>query len=200
MPKKISHIVERSGRKPGDPDIEIPVAEDIASVPGSPVREVDVSYYSRVHPLEAEPVAKSADREWAWSVYTDEISAYRKQHNQRDRPHVDAAAASGDREPTGTPEPAGDVTEEIRRKARALGFGEVGFTKFDRRYVYVSKKRWVKFEHAICLAYEQEYERTQSAPSLEAEGPHFDTYRIMVKAGLELADHRENAVFCVSVD
>ena len=189
MPKKVSHVVKRPGRKPGDPEVEIPVAEDLVSVPGSPIRETDVSYYSRVHPLEAEPVAKSADREWAWSVYSDEVSEYRKEHNERDRPHVDAAQASGDLEPTSTPEPGRNVTEEIRTKARELGFGEVGFTKFDRRYVYVSKKRWVKYQHAICLAMEQDYEATQTITSIEAERAHFGLYEKMGDLGLQLIDH-----------
>ena len=46
--------------------MEIPVAEDLATVPGIPVREKDVRYYSRAYPLEAQFVEKSA--EWEWSV------------------------------------------------------------------------------------------------------------------------------------
>ena len=102
---------------------------------------------------------------------------------------MDAAQASGDLEPTSTPEPGRDVTEEIRTKARELGFGEVGFTKFDRRYVYVSKKRWVKYQHAICLAMEQDYEATQTITSIEAERAHFGLYEEMGDLGLQLIDH-----------
>ena len=29
MPKPISHVVRRPGPRPGDPDVEIPVAEDL---------------------------------------------------------------------------------------------------------------------------------------------------------------------------
>jgi len=52
-----------------DPDIEIPVAEDLITVPGSPVREGDISVYNREYPLEAHFVENSADREWLWSQY-----------------------------------------------------------------------------------------------------------------------------------
>ena len=47
MPKPISHVVRRPGPRPGDPDVEIPVAEDLVTVPGHPVREADISFYSR---------------------------------------------------------------------------------------------------------------------------------------------------------
>jgi hypothetical protein len=62
-------------------------------------------------------------------------------------------------EPTVEPVPGKDVTEEIKAKARDLGFGEVGITRYDRRYTFKYKKRWIKFEHAICIAFEQDYER-----------------------------------------
>ena len=64
MPKAVHHVVKRPGRKDGAPDVEIPVAEDLVSVPGSPQREVDVAFYSREYPLETQNVEKTADREW----------------------------------------------------------------------------------------------------------------------------------------
>ena len=39
------------------------------------------------------------------------------------------------------------IIEKIRVKARELGFGEVGFTRYDRRYTFKVKKGWVKFEY-----------------------------------------------------
>ena len=44
--KKVSHIVTRPGRITGSSDAEIPVAEDLATVPGVPKREKDLSFYS----------------------------------------------------------------------------------------------------------------------------------------------------------
>ena len=145
MPKAISHTIKRRGKHSGDGDVEIPVAEDLVTVPGIPVREKDVSYYSRVYPLEAQFVEKSADREWEWSVWSDELTEFHKNHHERNRSFVDAAESSGDLEPTGRAEPGKDLTEEIRTKALGLGAGEVGFTRLDRRYVYASKKHWVKY-------------------------------------------------------
>ncbi len=189
MPKTISHVIKRPGSRPGEPDVEIPVAEDLVSVPGAPVRDKDVSYYSQVDPLEAEPVTKSADREWAWSAYPAEVARYMKGHNARSRPLVDAAEVSGDLEPTGKAGPEKDLTTEIRHKARDLGFGEVGFTRLDRRYVFASKKSWVKYEHAICLAMEQDYEATQTICSIGAEHAHFGAYEKIGALGLELIHH-----------
>ena len=189
MPKAISHTIKRRGKNPGDGDVEIPVAEDLVTVPGIPVREKDVSYYSRMYPLEAQFLEKSADREWEWSVWSDELTEFHQAHHERNRSFVDAAESSGDLEPTVEAEPGRDLTEEIRTKALELGAGEVGFTKLDRRYVYASKKHWVKYQHAVCLAVEQDYEQTQTIASIEAEHTHFGTYEKIGALGLELVDY-----------
>ncbi len=188
MPKRVSHVVKRPGRLHGRPNVDIPVAEDLVTEPGIPQREIDVSFYSRVDPIESQNVEKAADREWVWTVYTDEVREYREQHDRNNKPLVDAAAVTGDIEPTAPP--AGrDLTEEIRTRARELGFGEVGFTRYDRHYTYVSKKRWAKFDHAICIALEQDYAQTQTIPSLEAEYAHFGTYEIEGALALKLGDY-----------
>ena len=189
MPKKTHHVVTRPGRVHGDADVDIPVAKDLATVPGIPQREKDVSFYSRVYPLESQNIEKSADRDWVWTVYDPEMYEYRKHHEAVTKPLILASEVSGDVEPSATAQNGHDVTEEIRTKARELGFGEVGFTRYDRRYAFASKKSWVKFEHAICLAYEQDYVQTQTLPSMEAEYAHFGTYEIEGALALDLADH-----------
>ena len=187
MPKAISHIVRRPGRKHGDADIEIPVAADLTSVPGIPLIDADVSFYSRVEPLKSQAVEKSAEQVWAETIYTDEVAEYKKGHYTRVKPLIAAAATSSDLEPTAEPVPGKDVGDDIRQKARELGFGEVGFTRYDRRYTYVSKKSWVKFNHAVCLALEQDFDQTQSIPSIEAEYAHFGSYELAGALCLELA-------------
>ena len=189
MAKALSHTVKRSGRKDGDPDIEIPVAEDLATVPGIPQKPVDVAFYSREYPLENPILETAADTEWASMQLTGEIDEHRKAHEERMEPLIQAAVVSGELEPTGTPAPGEDLTEDIRRMAREMGFGEVGFTKYDRRYTYVSRKRWAKYEHAICLALEQDYYQTQTLPSLEAEYAHFGTFEIQLDLCLKLAEY-----------
>ena len=188
MSKQVSHSVKRPGRVVGDPDVEIPVAEDLATVPGIPLRQVDVSFYSRIEPLESQNVEKGADRDWVWTVYEDDVAEYIKGHDERMKPFIETALVSGDVEPTGATENGHDLTDDIRLAARELGFGEVGFTRFDRRYVYESKRRWVKYPHAICLALEQDYDQTQSLPSLEAEYAHYGTYEIESEKADKLAE------------
>ncbi len=185
----VHHVVTRPGRLHGYPDYDIPVAEALVTVPGTRKNDEDVSFYTRVDPLESQNIEKAADREWVWTVYTPEIYHYREEHDKVNQPLVDAAAVSGDIEPTGTPDHGRDYTDELRLKARELGFGEVGFTRFDRHYAYQSKRRWIKYEHAICLALEQDYWQTQTIPSLDAEFAHFGTYEIEGAMGLELAAH-----------
>lgn len=188
MTKTVNHVVTRPGRKHGDTDVQIPVADDLTTVPGIRQRDADVSFYSRVYPQETQNIEKAADRQWVWSVYSEETLQHRKRHDELNEPLVDAAAVSGDLEPMGTPT-GENVTDAIRLKARELGFGEIGFTKFDRRYTYTSKKRWVKYEHAVCLALEQDYVQTQSLPSMDAEFAHFGTYEIEGALLLDLADY-----------
>ena len=68
MAKAINHVVTRPGRRLGHPEIEIPVAEDLTTVPGIPLKENDLSFYSRVYPQETQNIEKAADREWVWTV------------------------------------------------------------------------------------------------------------------------------------
>ena len=188
MPKPVHHVVKRPGRTHGSPDVEIPVAEDLVSTPGIPRREVDISFFARAEPLESQDITKSADRRWVWDVFSEEVAEYRKGHQERNKPSVDASAVTGEIEPT-VPPVERDVTEEIRTKAREFGFGEVGFTRYDRRYVFSAKKRWAKFDHVICLSWEQDYGPTQTLPSLESERAHFGVYETSGPKTLELADH-----------
>jgi len=103
--KKVKNVVRRPGRIHGDPDVEIPVPEDLATLPGIPKRENDVAFYSRTYPLESQNIEKVADREWVWTVYTEDVLKYRKEHDERNEPLVNAALVSGDIEPTGEAEP-----------------------------------------------------------------------------------------------
>ena len=189
MVKSISHTVKRPGRRAWDTTIEIPVPADLATVPGIPLRPVDVAFYSREHPLESQAVDHSADRQWAVVHQSRDIDDFRKAHDERMEPMYQEGLVSADVEPAGTPVEGEDLTAGIRHFARELGFGEVGFTKHDRHYTYSGKKRWAKFEHAICLAYEQDYRMTQSGPSPEADQARFETYEFEQAGCLKLAEY-----------
>ena len=181
MPKKtIAHSVTRPGRKPGDPNITIPVAEDLKTVPGIPSRERDVSFFSREYPLENMALEESASAEWAGEIQKSkapEARMFFEEHEARMEPIVDWIQSSGELMPTSEPD-GEDVTEAIRKKALDLGYGEVGFTRNDRHYVYQSRKSAMKrgLPNAICLALEQDYVKTQTIPSMDAEDTHFGTY------------------------
>ena len=189
MVRTISHMVTRPGRGPGDPNVDIPVPADLATVPGIPQRPVDVAFYSREHPLESQAVDHSADRQWAVVHQSHDIDEFRKGHDERMEPMYQEGLVSADVEPTGSPVDGKDLTEDIRQFAMELGFGEVGFTKHDRHYTFTGKKRWAKFEHAICLAYEQDFRMTQSGPSPEADQARFETYEYEQAGCLKLAEY-----------
>jgi ferredoxin len=186
---KIGHQITRPGRNPEDEPITINVPEELLTVPGVPQAPADVNFYSREYPLESQNIDLTADREWVWTVYTHEVLEDRKIHDRLNGPIVAAALNTGDIEPTSEAVPEKNVTEEIKARATQLGFGEVGITKLDMRYIFKYKKSWAQYPHAICIAWEQDYEPTQTAPSIEAEGPHFGVYRIMGAVALDLADY-----------
>ena len=189
MVKLLSHTVKRSGRLSGDPDIEIPVAEELATVPGIPQNPADIAFYSREYPLETQAIEKSADRQWALANQSRDFDDFREGHDERMKPMYEAALVSGEIEPTGTPVPGEDLTEDIRRLAREMGCGEVGFTRYDRRYTFAGKKRWAKYEHAICLAVEQDYVKTQTGPSPDSDIARFETYEVEQEICLKLCDY-----------
>ncbi len=188
---KIGHYVERPGRKAKDPSVNIPVAEELETIPGIPIHHQDVEFYSREYPLEFINIVERAPQDWA-NQLEDSNPDTREIHNEHRRlnkPLIEAARRTGDIEPTDMPT-GEDVTDKIKAKARQLGFGEVGITKYDHHYTYESKKSWVKkYPHAICLAYEQSYESTQSIPSVAAEIVHSSTYRTEGAVSLDLADY-----------
>ncbi len=185
---KIGHNVTRPGKKLGEPPVVIAVPEELESVPGIPQHPEEVDWYSKEYPLESHNVENRAYRQWVDTV--SDIRALRREHEGLNRPWVTASRTSGDINPTVEPVPDKDVTQEIKQKARELGFGEVGTTVFDSRYVYTSKRNLIRYDlpNAICLAMEQPYEDTQTAPSGPAEAAALATYRREGEAGLELAD------------
>ncbi len=185
---KIGHYVERPGLKPKDAPVTIPVAEELESVPGIPQNPADVDWYSREYPEETQQVEYTADREWANTVLTPEAKEFKELHEKVMEPIYKRIRVSGDIEPTAQPT-GEDVTEKIKAKAQELGYREVGIVKYDHRYTYKSVKHFVKYEHAICLMMEQDYEQTQSAPSMDAEHGHFGTYEMQGIAGQRLADY-----------
>ena len=189
MVKPLSHTVKRHGRLPGDSDIEIPVAKDLATVPGVPQNPTDVAFYSREYPLETQAIEKSADRQWALANQSKDFDDFREGHDERMKPMYEAALVSGEIVPTGTPVPGEDLTDDIRRLAREMGCGEVGFTRYDRRYTFAGKKRWAKYEHAICLAVEQDYVKTQSGPSPDSDIARFEAYEVEQEICLKLCDY-----------
>ena len=184
---KIGHEVVRPGKTLSEAPITIPVPEELETVPGIPLNLRDVDWYAKEYPLETMNITERASRDWANTLRDGhvEMREIRKEHDKLNRPLIMAARRTGDQEPT--VEPTGeDVTAQIKEKAIQLGFFEVGITAYDHRYTYQSKKDWVKFPHVICLAYEQDFEPTQTIPSIDAEIVHSSTYRTEGAASLEL--------------
>ena len=53
---KVGHVVVRPGRKAGMDPVEIPVPEELETVPGIPMVSKDIYFFSREYPLLREQV------------------------------------------------------------------------------------------------------------------------------------------------
>ena len=186
---KIGHEIVRPGYKYGDAPMTIPVPEELETVPGIPIKDREVDWYAREYPLESINYTERASRDWANNLRDEhaEMREIRKEHDKLNRGLIIAGRMTAEMEPTA--EPTGeDVTELIKNKAHQLGYLEAGIASYDFRYEYQSKKGFTSLPHAICLAYEQDYEPTQTIPSIDAEIVHSSTYRTQAAAGLELGN------------
>ena len=187
---KIGHEVVRPGKHLGDDPITIPVPEELETVPGIPLNNREVDWYAREYPLESINFTERASRDWSNALRDThvEMREIRKEHEKLNRGLVLAGRATKRMEPTA--EPTGeDVSQKIKDKARELGFLEVGITAYDPRYEFQSRKGFNELPHAICLAFEQDFEPTQTIPSVDAEIVHSSTYRTQAAAGLELGTY-----------
>ena len=187
---KIGHEVVRPGVRLGDPTYTIPVPEELATVPGIPLDDRQVDWYAKEYPLESMNITERSSRDWANGLRDQhaEMREIRKEHEKLNRALIMSARATADIEPTA--EPTGeDLSDAIKEKARELGFIEVGITYFDHRYTFSSKKEHTTYyPNIICLAYEQDFEPTQTIPSVDAEIVHSSTYRTEGAAALELGN------------
>ncbi len=187
---KIGHKVVRPNKNFGGESVTIPVPEELETVPGIPLNNREVDWYAREYPLESQNRSERASRDWSIELRDrhPEMREIRKEHDKLNTNLVVAGRLTADMEPTA--EPTGeDVSTMIKDRARQLGYIEVGFTAYDPRYEYKHKKGFTSLPTAICLAYEQDYEPTQTIPSVDAEIVHSSTYRTQAAAGLELGNY-----------
>ena len=203
MAKKVGHYVTRPGRNPGDPPVSIPVAEDLETVPGIPIRERDVSFFSREYPLEDIQLEESASTAWHAEQRNESSKENREffeELGRRMKPIAEWVKVTGDLDATGIPS-GEDVTDSIRQKAYELGYGEVGFARNDRHYAYQKMKSAMKTDlpHAICLALEEDYVKHQSIPSMDGMEEHFGTYVRQGPLTVELTDYIRSLGYRVQV-
>jgi epoxyqueuosine reductase len=188
---KIGHEVVRPGKLYGDGPVTIPVPEELETVPGIPLNNREVDWYAREYPLESQSTSERASTDWVINIYkTEHVKSWEllMEHDKLDSKLVLAGRETAEMEPTS--EPTGeDVTELIKDGARKLGYLEVGLTAYDPRYEFKHKRGFTQLPTAICLAYQQDFEPTQTIPSLEAEIVHASTYRTQAAAGLKLGNY-----------
>ena len=187
---KIGHQVVYPGCRPGEAPIVIQVPAELETVPGVPTNQREVDWYAREYPLENINITEGASQEWSNDLrdHNQQMRDIRVEHEKMTRELILRTRASVDLEPTGKPT-GEDISQKIKDRARELGFCEVGITAYDFRYDYRSKRDAVKFPHAVCLCYEQDFESTQSIPSLAAEVVHAGTYRAQAGAALALGEY-----------
>ena len=85
---KIGHEVVRPGRHFTDDSVTIGIPEELATVPGVPVNQREVDWYSREYPLESMNITERASRDWANTLRDQhvEMREIRKEHEKLNRP------------------------------------------------------------------------------------------------------------------
>ena len=117
---KVGHVVVRPGRKAGMDSVEIPIPEELETVPGIPMVSKDIDFYSREYPLLRQQVEHGADTEWAPSVGTPAMQKYHHEHQAVMEEFYPLMNRTGDLEPTAAPT-GEDVTQLIRDKSVEMG-------------------------------------------------------------------------------
>ena len=186
---KIGHEVVRPGKLYGDDPITIPVPEELETVPGIPLNNREVDWYAREYPEESQTKSERAVDDWSTAIGDQhpQMREIKKEHYKMDYNLILAGRSTAEMEPTAEPT-SEDVTDLIKERARKLGYVEVGFTAYDARYEYKHKRGFTQLPTAICLAYEQDFEPTQTIPSVDAEIVHMSIYRTQAAAGLKLGN------------
>ena len=186
---KIGHVVVRPGKTYRDDPVTIPVPEELETEPGIPTNNREVDWYAREYPLESQNNSERAGQTWYFVTrnVNEQMRKIDEEHDKLDRNLILAGRETAEMEPTA--EPTGeDVSSQIKDQARRHGFLEVGLAAYDPRYDFKHKRGFTELPTAICLAYEQDYEPTQTIPSVDAEIVHSSAYRTQTAAGLKLGN------------
>lgn len=80
------------------------------------------------------------------------------------------------------------LREEITEKAKELGFGVVGFTKVDRRYLAEGRDDYAPYQNIIILGMEMDKEGIEAAPVYDKLVPTYQTYKDSGREVLVLAE------------
>lgn len=80
------------------------------------------------------------------------------------------------------------LKKEIVQAAKELGFGVVGFTKLDRRYLAEGRDEFAPYQNIIVLGMEMDKEAIESAPIYDKLVPTYQTYKDSGREVHKLAD------------
>ena len=124
---KIGHKVIRPGKFIGDDPVTIPVPAELETVPGIPLNNREVDWYTREYPLESQNRSERASHEWNNAIREQrgELHEIRKEHDKLNHSLILAGRASAEIEPTG--EATGeDVTELVKGPSAETRFPRSG--------------------------------------------------------------------------
>ncbi|MBI4361751.1 MAG: hypothetical protein HY558_01105 [Euryarchaeota archaeon] len=159
------------------------VPPELRGTPGIPREPEQERYYAREYPLRDLLAPGRISLYLGWGI-RKALWRYRGDL----RATLKACRASGHLEPTGPPA-QGDLTLEVKQRARELGIGIAGVAAYNPLYTFENYKEHMRYPHAVVLAMEQGREQTDTIPSWVAELEVFHTYIRLVKAALKLGDH-----------
>jgi len=91
------------------------------------------------------------------------------------------------------------LKSKIKKKAKELGFGLIGFTKVDRRYIADGRDEYAPYQNIIVLGMEMDKEEVDNAPNYQDHIPTYTTYSDAGREVHNLADFiRDQGWQCIS--
>ncbi|MBI3965556.1 MAG: hypothetical protein HY329_07975 [Chloroflexi bacterium] len=174
-----------------DPQLELldrlerEVPDELRDVmPGIPRDPATERFYAREYPLRNWQKEYAAYTAWKNYSHLHITKPYKPEINERKELGKDSHKIK----PAANPIVEKDLTLAVRLKARELGISLIGFAPYDSKYTYWESRKWVRFDTAIVLFQEQDYEATQKAPLPETETAGYEAHLKMLRAQFELAE------------
>ena len=172
------------------------VPEELKTEPGNPTRPSDERYHAYAYPEQPFFTTPNYQMYDAYMAKEHRDITKPKSHSQmatekhgEELEELRKTVWSYERKPaSGKKDPSPDLTNDLKARAKELGFAVVGITKFERKYVFKDYRRRAKFKNLVIVGVEQPWDAVQTAPSVDSYLSNFQATIPSYSLAVKLAD------------